>query len=113
MQPSKPPGTELGTAAAWLTVPRVQPMAETASPAVVVLPQEEEEEEDELEDRTFGHTIATSSFSAASASQLSLLVGDSVEIIEQHESGWTYGRKVESGSAAPAVEGWFPTWAAK
>ena len=53
-----------------------------------------------------GRTIATSSFSAASASELSLLVGDSVEIIEQHEAGWNYGKKVDSGS-----EGWFPAWA--
>ena len=86
VQPPKPTGTELGTADAWLAAPRVQPMAE-----LVLLR---------------GHTIATSSFSAASASELSLLVGDSVEIIEQHEAGWNYGRKVESGS-----EGWFPAWA--
>jgi len=86
VQPPKPPGTELGTAAAWLAAPRVQPMAE-----LVLLR---------------GHTIATSSFSAASASELSLLVGDSVEITEQHEAGWNYGKKVDSGS-----EGWFPAWA--
>ena len=38
-----------------------------------------------------------------------MLEGDQVEIFQHHESGWSWGRKVKSGSAAPAVEGWLPT----
>ena len=88
-------------------------MPETASPANDDVPPQEEEE-DKHEERTFSNIInAIVAFEAAGALQLSVLEGDKVEIFQQHESGWTFGRKVKSGSAAPAVEGWFPTWVVK
>eukprot|EP00931_Biecheleriopsis_adriatica_P113588 TRINITY_DN886_c0_g2_i1.p1 TRINITY_DN886_c0_g2~~TRINITY_DN886_c0_g2_i1.p1 ORF type:complete len:889 (-),score=246.94 TRINITY_DN886_c0_g2_i1:100-2766(-) len=49
---------------------------------------------------------AVATFTSASPSQLSLVAGDLVEIVERDASGWTYGRKV---LGAP-VEGWFPDW---
>merc|ERR1740129_1496948 len=56
--------------------------------------------------------VATAAFCSASPSQLSMMVGDLVEIIERDSSGWTYGRKVSQHviDALPAVEGWFPDW---
>jgi len=50
---------------------------------------------------------ATAAFAATSPSQLTLMLSDLVELVERHESGWTYGRKAgDTGSA----EGWFPDW---
>eukprot|EP00746_Dinoflagellata_sp_MGD_P000598 gnl/MRDRNA2_/MRDRNA2_101083_c0_seq1.p1 gnl/MRDRNA2_/MRDRNA2_101083_c0~~gnl/MRDRNA2_/MRDRNA2_101083_c0_seq1.p1 ORF type:complete len:838 (+),score=204.78 gnl/MRDRNA2_/MRDRNA2_101083_c0_seq1:103-2616(+) len=43
-------------------------------------------------------------FTAQENSQLTLRMGDEVDIIERHTSGWTFGRI--NGS-----EGWFPNWA--
>jgi len=56
--------------------------------------------------------VATAAFCSASPSQLSMMVGDLVEIIERDSSGWTYGRKVSQHviDVLPAVEGWFPDW---
>jgi len=45
-------------------------------------------------------------FSASDASQLSLAIGDLVEVIEQHPTGWTFGRLLSTDK-----EGWFPDWA--
>jgi len=53
---------------------------------------------------------AIAPFGAATASQLSLAVGDLVEIVERDCSGWTYGRKAQDGSRQGQVEGWFPDW---
>lgn len=47
---------------------------------------------------------ATAAFVASEGSQLSLSPDDLVEIVQQHSSGWTFGRH---GGA----EGWFPAWA--
>lgn len=54
---------------------------------------------------------ATAPFSATSASQLTLLLSDQVEIVERHSSGWTYGRKASEAAGGAAAEGWFPDWA--
>mmetsp|Transcript_57362 Transcript_57362/g.92953 ORF Transcript_57362/g.92953 Transcript_57362/m.92953 type:complete len:939 (+) Transcript_57362:131-2947(+) len=54
---------------------------------------------------------AIAPFSAATSSQLSLALGELVEIVERDMSGWTYGRKVLH-QAVP-VEGWFPDWCTK
>jgi hypothetical protein len=48
----------------------------------------------------------TTAFSATDSSQLTLVPDDRVEIVQQHTTGWTYGRK-----AADLSEGWFPDWA--
>lgn len=53
---------------------------------------------------------AIAPFSAATASQLSLALGDLVEIVERDASGWTYGRKAQDGPRQTPVEGWFPDW---
>jgi len=55
-------------------------------------------------------SCATASFSASSTSQLSVTVGDLVEIVESHSSGWTYGRQVHAPVAGGVIEGWFPEW---
>ncbi|CAK0827102.1 unnamed protein product [Prorocentrum cordatum] len=47
---------------------------------------------------------------SSDASQLQLQPGDSVAVLEQHASGWVFGRKVEKGGADDP-EGWFPLWA--
>jgi len=48
---------------------------------------------------------ARANFQAADPSQLNLLLGDQVQVIERHNTGWTYGRKNADDS-----EGWFPDW---
>lgn len=48
---------------------------------------------------------ARANFVAADPSQLNLLLGDTVQVIERHDTGWTYGRKLGDES-----EGWFPDW---
>lgn len=53
---------------------------------------------------------AVAPFSAATPSQLSLALGDLVEIVERDASGWTYGRKAQDGPRQSPVEGWFPDW---
>jgi len=49
---------------------------------------------------------AMKAFAADDSSQLSIEVGDALEIVQQHGSGWTYGRKAHE----LASEGWFPQW---
>lgn len=51
-------------------------------------------------------------FAAQDSSQLSLNAADFVEVIQQHQSGWTYGRKAyrQLLVADSASEGWFPDW---
>ena len=72
--------------------------------------EEDKHEEDKHEERTFGNILnAVFPFEADNSWELSVLEGDQVEIFQHHESGWSWGRKVKSGSAAPAVEGWLPT----
>eukprot|EP00746_Dinoflagellata_sp_MGD_P163487 gnl/MRDRNA2_/MRDRNA2_91549_c0_seq1.p1 gnl/MRDRNA2_/MRDRNA2_91549_c0~~gnl/MRDRNA2_/MRDRNA2_91549_c0_seq1.p1 ORF type:complete len:799 (-),score=152.86 gnl/MRDRNA2_/MRDRNA2_91549_c0_seq1:739-3135(-) len=44
-------------------------------------------------------------FAATDSSQLTLAAEELVEIIQQHTTGWTYGRKTDG------TEGWFPDWA--
>eukprot|EP00931_Biecheleriopsis_adriatica_P082832 TRINITY_DN5630_c0_g1_i1.p1 TRINITY_DN5630_c0_g1~~TRINITY_DN5630_c0_g1_i1.p1 ORF type:complete len:796 (-),score=218.01 TRINITY_DN5630_c0_g1_i1:91-2478(-) len=77
------------------------PEAKTARQA----PLQQEEPAPAQEARNFQR--ANAAFTASSASQLTLNVGDSVEIVERHASGWTYGRKA---SDSGAIEGWFPDW---
>jgi len=50
---------------------------------------------------------ATAAFAATTPSQLTLMPQDLVELVERHDSGWTYGRKAGDSGAA---EGWFPDW---
>mmetsp|Transcript_47567 Transcript_47567/g.85909 ORF Transcript_47567/g.85909 Transcript_47567/m.85909 type:complete len:374 (-) Transcript_47567:82-1203(-) len=54
----------------------------------------------------------SAAFAAQDSSQLSLNVADLVEVIQQHPSGWTYGRKAPclSPVADSTSEGWFPDW---
>jgi hypothetical protein len=47
----------------------------------------------------------TTAFVATDPSQLSLVADELVEIVQQHTTGWTYGRKTDLS------EGWFPDWA--
>jgi len=47
-------------------------------------------------------------FVADGASQLGVQVGDLVQVLNQHPSGWTYGRKVPQTAESA---GWFPNWA--
>lgn len=52
-------------------------------------------------------------FVAADSSQLTLDVDDFVEVLQQHSSGWTYGRKAclgEQPLESCSSEGWFPDW---
>jgi len=55
------------------------------------------------EDRT-----ATAAFNAGGFSQMSLAIGDHVQITERHTTGWVFGRKFFEGAW---VSGWFPPWA--
>lgn len=58
-------------------------------------------------------------FSSADSSQLSLVPGDLVEIVERTATGWIYGclvthppRLQDGGNQTTAMlEGWFPQWA--
>lgn len=51
-------------------------------------------------------------FKGDGPTNLSLQVGDLVEVLERHTSGWTFGRKVYTVNGSPAgAEGWFPAWA--
>jgi len=45
-------------------------------------------------------------YAASGPAQLSLALGDLVDVLERNDSGWTYGRK-----DLDASEGWFPSWA--
>jgi hypothetical protein len=61
---------------------------------------------------------AVKAFTANGPSQLDVQLGDLIEVVNQHSSGWTYGRKVMpvtagNGQVESAVEsaGWFPNWA--
>jgi len=36
-------------------------------------------------------------------------MGDYVEVVERHATGWTYGSK--TGADGSVAEGWFPEWA--
>jgi hypothetical protein len=49
-------------------------------------------------------TTVTTAFNATDSSQLTL-AEELVEIVQQHTTGWTYGRKTDGS------EGWFPDWA--
>lgn len=49
-------------------------------------------------------------FAATAPAQLTLKGGDLVEVLEQHESGWTRGRHMDAATAQLS-EGWFPSWA--
>jgi len=46
---------------------------------------------------------AVRAFTAGGPSQLDIKVGESIQVLNKHTSGWTYGRKGVS-------EGWFPQW---
>lgn len=52
---------------------------------------------------------AARDFASGSDSQMSLSASDYVEIVERHQSGWTFGRKMVGGMSVS--EGWFPDWA--
>jgi len=56
---------------------------------------------------------AIRSFAANGSSQLGVQKGDLIEVLNQHESGWTYGRKVhqDAESKHQKFVGWFPNWA--
>jgi hypothetical protein len=56
---------------------------------------------------------AIRSFAANGPSQLGVQKGDLIEVLNQHESGWTYGRKVhqDAESKHQKFVGWFPNWA--
>jgi hypothetical protein len=74
----------------------VQPkVVQPAAPPKVVQPKENK-----------NIVTVTTAFSATDSSQLTLVPDDLVEIVQQHTTGWTYGRKVVDHS-----EGWFPEWA--
>jgi len=50
---------------------------------------------------------------ADGASQLRIATGDLIQVLNDHPSGWTYGRKVSEASEVveEESEGWFPNWA--
>jgi len=48
---------------------------------------------------------AVNSFTAGDSSQLTVAVGDLLDVVQQDASGWTLGRK-----AGAATQGWFPQW---
>lgn len=48
---------------------------------------------------------AIRSFETNDPSQLAVQVGELIQVLSQHESGWTYGRKGDESV------GWFPNWA--
>jgi len=60
-----------------------------------------------------GAVSAIRSFAANGSSQLGVQKGDLIEVLNQHESGWTYGRKVhqDAESKHQKFVGWFPNWA--
>lgn len=54
------------------------------------------------------------SFIGSGSPQLSVNKGELIQILSQHPSGWTYGRKVREGTQVKQEEqpaGWFPNWA--
>mmetsp|Transcript_18519 Transcript_18519/g.43356 ORF Transcript_18519/g.43356 Transcript_18519/m.43356 type:complete len:581 (+) Transcript_18519:96-1838(+) len=53
-----------------------------------------------------GGQRAIAAFTATEPTQLAIEIGDAIEVIEKHTSGWTYGRL----SSRDSPEGWFPSW---
>lgn len=70
------------------------------SPTTSAQPAQQQAVEQSKQDRR-----AIQSFIATGHSQLSIEAGDSIEILNEHPSGWTFGRKVLGG-----LKGWFPNW---
>lgn len=59
-------------------------------------------------------TRAVRAFAPDGSSQLGVQIGDLIQVLSKHESGWTYGRKVQEVAgvnAENASAGWFPNWA--
>lgn len=59
-------------------------------------------------------TLAVRAFAPDGSSQLGVQIGDLIQVLSKHESGWTYGRKVQEVAgvnAENASAGWFPNWA--
>eukprot|EP00392_Amoebophrya_sp_AT5.2_P011461 g11538.t1 len=48
---------------------------------------------------------ALAPFEGNSANELSVQKGELIEVVERHETGWTFGKKGAGGH-----EGWFPDW---
>merc|ERR1712194_554110 len=48
---------------------------------------------------------ALSDFEAHSENELSIFRGEVLNVVERHETGWTFGKKHEKD-----LEGWFPDW---
>jgi len=56
---------------------------------------------------------AAHSFIANGHSQLEIKAGECIEVLNEHPSGWTYGRKAsEAPGSVPeeGLKGWFPNW---
>lgn len=49
--------------------------------------------------------VVRAQYVATDTSQLTLNVNDAVEVVDRHESGWTYGKLIGG-----TTEGWFPDW---
>ena len=47
---------------------------------------------------------ALANFEGNSENELTIQKGESLDVVERHETGWTFGKK-KDGS-----EGWFPDW---
>lgn len=53
---------------------------------------------------------ALATFEASSQNELTILRGEWVEVIERHETGWTFGKRRDAPDPSQNHEGWFPDW---
>jgi len=55
--------------------------------------------------------VSVQAFAPAGKGQIAINEGDVVEILQRHDSGWSYGKK-HSPKEGELSEGWFPSWIA-
>ncbi len=59
---------------------------------------------------------ALASFEGNSKDELTIVKGEYMEVVERHETGWTFGKKkfnAEHADHHQLEEGWFPDWVIK
>lgn len=100
------PSTPSGWVPNWVLPNEKEAPATVAVEEKVVIPEPEPQKVEVAHPKEAKNlaTVSTA-FNATDSSQLSLVPEEQVEIVQQHTTGWTYGRK-SNGS-----EGWFPDWA--
>lgn len=53
---------------------------------------------------------AVSSFDPTGSNMVPVQVGDRIQVLEQHSSGWTYAKNLSLTGGAASTAGWVPSW---